>query len=122
MSELTEQQIQNRVIKWANRKPYNGRVLGDYISHPPLGGRRGSKAGAMMRHSGAKKGYPDLIVDIPSGEYHGLRIEIKKLEGGRVSDEQELCMEILREQGYKAEVCCGYDAVINEIKDYLGIK
>lgn len=80
---------------------------------------------------GTKAGFPDLFVFVPKGGYHGLFIELKTPKGktadgktrraGEVSDNQEMMIELLSSQGYKAVVCYGYDEAVQAIKEYLGL-
>lgn len=72
MTELSEQQIQNKIIRDAKKIPYKGRTLSDYIVHVPNGGKRSKRVAAGLKHSGVKSGYPDLVIDIARNGYHGL--------------------------------------------------
>ena len=51
-----------------------------------------------------QKGYPDLFLAVPRGGYHGLYVELKS-NRGRLTDEQEMMLALLAEQGYKTAVC-----------------
>ena len=73
---------------------------------------------------------PDLIIDHPSGPYHGLRIEVKrtqdevfKKDGGLVSDkhiqEQAETLKEYTRLGYKAEFGCGFDHCKVIIDEYM---
>lgn len=53
---------------------------------------------------------------------HGLYIELKRRDGGRVSTEQTAWMDALARQGYKTALCHGWDAAREEIQRYLGGK
>lgn len=85
----------------------------------PNGGERNIIVAARMKKEGVRAGVPDLFLAVPSGECHGLFIEMKKPKGGRVSDAQKGCIGLLNETGYKAVVCNGCDAAIKEIMGYL---
>jgi hypothetical protein len=61
---------------------------------------------------------PDLFFPIPSGEYHGLFIEMKA-QGGRPTPDQKRWIAKLSAKGYRATVCVGADAAICEIRNYL---
>ncbi|OEH66781.1 MAG: hypothetical protein BAX61_13330 [Psychrobacter sp. B29-1] len=121
MTELSEQQIQNKIIRDAKKIPYKGRTLSDYIVHAANGGKRPKRTAAGLKHGGVRKGYPDLIIDIARNGYHGLRIELKDESGGVVSKEQKERLQMLSDEGYLAVIRSGYQAAFNEILDYMGI-
>ena len=122
MTELSEQQIQNKIIRDAREIPYKGRTLSDYIVHAANGGKRPKRTAAGLKHGGVRKGYPDLIIDIARNGYHGLRIELKTETGGVVSPEQNERLKMLNSEGYLAVVCKGFDEAIKTITDYMGGK
>ena len=79
------------------------------------------------------RGYPDLFIAEPRGEYHGAYIELKKAgtrifkkDGTLVADEhireQFDVLEQLRRKGYVAEFACGFDEAKRIIDEYLGGK
>jgi hypothetical protein len=82
-----------------------------------------------MKDEGVRKGVPDLCLPVPmwgrytdDGQidwYHGLFIEMKKEKGGTVSKEQKEWIELLKKQGYRVEVCKGYEAAVKVLEDYL---
>lgn len=127
--ELTEDQIQQTVINWSKRQKYKGRPLFDYIHHSPNGGKRVTKVGASgkryspeaakFKRMGVKAGYPDLIIDIARGAYHGLRIEIKRDKKSRATPAQKEYIQMLNEEGYLAIVTKGLDETLNAIMDYM---
>ena len=122
MTELSETQIQNKILRWAKRYPYKGNVLADYLVHVPNGEKRSKRVAAGLKHSGVKKGYPDLMMDIALNGYHGLRIELKTKAGGVVSPEQKERLKMLNSEGYLAVVCKGFDEAIKTITDYMSGK
>ena len=118
-----EDDIQKNIITWAKNVKYGDKTLADYLHHSPNGGLRSKTEGAKFKAMGTKAGYPDLILDIARQGYHGLRIELKRLEPkGRVSPEQKQRIAMLNEENYKAVVCFGYDEAVNTLKDYMSIK
>ena len=44
--------------------------------------------GAQMKAEGVKKGFPDIELSVPRRRFHGLYIELKRRESGRVSPEK----------------------------------
>ena len=119
MTELSEAQIQNKVIREAKNIPYKGRTIADYIVHVANGGKRSKRVAAGLKHNGVKRGYPDLVIDIARGGFHGLRIEIKKPDDGTVSPHQVERLQMLTDEGYRAVVTEGYQETMNEILNYL---
>jgi hypothetical protein len=124
----TEYQEQVAVIEWA-------RLMVDIGQEPRLMLLHGDSTGVRvpigcavkMKRAGAIKGWPDLLLAVPlvsgAGQYHccGLFIELKRCRGGVVSPEQKTTHNLLRNQGYRVEVCHGANEAIKTIKDYLGI-
>ncbi len=83
------------------------------------GGKRHIATAARMKKEGGKRGIPDIILLHPSGPYHGLAIELKKENGGKLSPEQKAWIENLNSEGYLAVVCRGSEEAIQTIKEYL---
>jgi hypothetical protein len=117
----TETAEQAALIHWASLVSCAGGVLSDFITHVPNEGKRGFKAQADFKKLGGSAGYPDLIIDIASGGFHGLRIEMKAPKGFKsaVSAAQEQWIKRLNDQGYKAMVCYGFDEAKEVIEHYL---
>jgi hypothetical protein len=97
----------------------------------PNGGKRGVATAARMVATGTRTGFPDvgLAVAQPfvaslATRYHGLFIELKRLAhlgkpAGRVDDAQKYWHEALRGQGYRVEVCYGWEHARDTIQAYL---
>jgi hypothetical protein len=95
----------------------------------PNGGQRHPAVGRKMKAEGVKRGVPDIFLPVPSwgrytneGKvdwYHGLFIEMKRRKRGSLSKYQKEWIEKLREQGYRVEVCKGWEEAIEVLKDYL---
>lgn len=116
-SESVEQQ---NLFRWAAvsaavRWPKEVRML----YHVPNEGKRSKANGARLKSEGLRAGVPDINLDVARGEYHGLRIEMKRRRGGRVSPEQAAWLEALREQGYAAIVAHGWEEAADAIEKYL---
>lgn len=97
-----------------------------YLVHVPNGGKRGMLEAARLKKQGVKAGYPDLLLDVARGGYHGLRIELKatRAELGRtpqVQPSQRAWIERLAGQGYRAVVCEGWEAARDELLFYLAL-
>lgn len=90
--------------------------------HVPNGGRRDKREAALMAAEGVRAGVPDIVLAAPSGQYHGLFIELKRRKGGKVSPAQMAWIDALNRRGYAAVVCHGFDEAIDTIKKYLDLK
>ena len=88
----------------------------------PNGGKRSKSEAARMKAAGVKPGVPDMFLPVAREGCHGLYIELKRRDGGRVSTEQTAWMDALARQGYKTALCHGWDAAREEIQRYLGGK
>ncbi len=88
-----------------------------------LNGMRASSIhqAVAAKKSGMKKGYPDLFLPVPTGVWPGLFIELKRKDGkaSDVSKEQRQWIDDLREQGYHAVVCYGWESAAQVIAEYL---
>ena len=70
--------------------------------------------------AGRYPGLDLLYAIVARGGKHGLYIEMKRREGGRVSDLQKEWIERLTAQGYECQVCHGFDEAIEVIERYYG--
>jgi REP element-mobilizing transposase RayT len=74
--------------------------------------------GIKAKKSGYKKGFPDLFIYEPRGEFNGLAIELK-VGKNRATKEQLWWRNELNERGYVAEICTGIDEALEVINRYL---
>ena len=114
----TEDQEQMTLFGWA------ARMTGRYpelalLYHIPNGGSRNAIEALNLKMQGVKAGVPDLCMPVARGGYHGLYIEMKRRKGGKISPEQESWLDALREQGYKAVICWGWEEAKNIMEEYL---
>lgn len=91
------------------------------LAHVPNGGWRKKSVAQKLKAEGVKPGYPDYLLDVPRQGFHGLRIELKRLDGGAEKHQRDW-ITALREQGYRAEVCRGWVEAWAVLCDYLGIR
>lgn len=87
--------------------------------HVPNEGKRSRATGGRMRAEGLKAGVPDICLPVPRGEFHGLYIELKRTQGGKVTENQAGWIADLQKQGYCAVVCEGWEAAAAVIEKYL---
>jgi hypothetical protein len=110
-SEANQQEI---VIKYL-RLAYP-----DALYCASAGGMRTSYLQAIkMKRTGYVKGFPDLFIYEPRGEFHGLAIEMKKEKGGTTSPEQKRWQDDLRNRGYCSYICKGNEEAIKVIDEYF---
>lgn len=84
----------------------------------PNGGRRDKKTGAMLREEGVRAGVSDLLLLVPSRDYHGLCIEMKTPRG-RLHPSQERWMEKVRKQGYRYSLCRSLEEFQTAVRVYF---
>lgn len=87
--------------------------------HVPNGGYRNPREARNLSEEGVVPGVPDILLPVPRGGYHGLFIELKRVKGGRVSEEQRAWLDRLNGLGYLARVCRGWLDARNVILKYL---
>ncbi len=108
---------QAALIQWAFFEA--GRLPGvDLLYAIPNGGSRDTREAANLKRQGVKAGVPDLFLPVARGGKHGLYIEMKRREGGRVSDLQKEWIQKLTAQGYECHVCFGFDEAVAAIENY----
>lgn len=86
--------------------------------HIPNGGQRAITTAKRLKAEGVKAGVPDICLPVPKGKYHGLFIEMK-VKGNKPTENQELWLAALKEQGYYTAVCFGLESAIDVILNYL---
>lgn len=87
-------------------------------AHTPNEGKRNPVTGNILKRMGMKKGFPDLFIYEPIGEYHGLAIEMKALNG-KPTMEQLTWLSDLKARGYAAYIAYGADQAIRIIEAYM---
>lgn len=93
--------LKDRVIKIANE------------------GKRSIIGGKRLKRIGLTKGIPDYFIFIPTFKYHGLFIEMKIKDSGKIDKNQEAWIEKLTSYGYCAKVAYGAADAIRIIESYL---
>lgn len=115
----TEEQEQIALFNWAAWMSKTKWPEIAMMYHVPNGGYRNKAEAGRFRAQGVKPGVPDIVLPVARSGYHGLYIELKRTEGGRVSEEQRAWMDRLTEQGYYTAVCRGWEEAKNVIEGYL---
>ncbi len=114
----TESVEQQRLFQWARAQHGKYPEL-NLLYHIPNEGKRSKANGRRLKAEGLKSGVPDLCLPVARCGCHGLYIELKRLKGGRVTDEQTGWMAALMQQGYMAAVCRGWETASVVILNYL---
>lgn len=121
-----EARMQEDVFNWA--KYYENRYEALKLLNASMNGVKlsSTKAGARAKRQGLKAGFPDIFLPVAKDGFHGLFIELKtpackqlKIAKGVLSNAQKECIEALKNQGYKVEVCYGAHEAIDIIKGYI---
>lgn len=90
------------------------------IRHYSIPNGRGSIGeNVRMNRMGQNAGVPDLCIPIPSGPHHSLYIELKRVQGGVVRNNQKEWLQWLNAHGHKAVVCRGFEAAKKAVQEYL---
>lgn len=113
-----ESQEQTWLMQWAKYASVQYPEI-DLLYHCPNGGSRNAIEAARLKAQGVKRGVPDLCLPVPRGDYHGLYIELKRQKNGVLSADQKQWIESLRKQGYRVEVCKGFQSAADVIEEYL---
>lgn len=84
----------------------------------PNGGRRDAVTGAKLKAEGVVAGVSDLLLLVPSGNHHGLCIEMKTPKG-RQSEAQRRWQQAVEEMGYKYALVRSTAQFMQEVDRYL---
>jgi hypothetical protein len=116
----TESSEQIAVFEWARLMENQYPELKG-LAHIPNGGARDKITGARLKREGVKPGFPDIVLLVARGQYHGLAVEMKRQQGGSLSQNQKTWLNRLNAQGYKAVACKGATETIKIITEYLNL-
>jgi VRR-NUC domain len=112
---MTEHDHQRIFVAWCRKNAIQVFAI-------PNGGHRSAATARRLKDEGVTPGVPDLFVPTAAGGYNGLFVEMK-IKSGRLAKRQEAMIGVLREQGYRVEVCYGHQQAKNATFEYLrGVK
>jgi hypothetical protein len=114
----TEHQEQVALMQWATLHATKYPDL-KWLYAVPNGARTSMSTAKKLKAEGLRKGYPDIGLDVARGGFYGLRIEMKRRKGGRVSPEQAEWMSRLRGQQYFCPVAEGWEQAAQFLEGYL---
>ena len=109
---MKEYQLQKAVCKYLDLKNvlYCGSMGGQYQIF--------KSQRIKSKQTGYKKGFPDIFIYEPRGDYHGLAIELK-VGYNKPTIEQLNWLQKLTDKGYLATTCKGIEESIAIINKYL---
>ncbi|ADU50156.1 VRR-NUC domain-containing protein [Thermaerobacter marianensis DSM 12885] len=108
----TEDEEQRVVVQWLQ-------LHGILFAHVPNGGYRRRVEAAIFRGLGVQPGVPDLLIFDPppaAPDRRGVALELKRRQGGRLTEPQRQWLEALRARGWYATVCRGADEAIETLE------
>jgi hypothetical protein len=114
----TEEQEQAAVIEWRDLMAVQFPALEDLI-HIPNGGLRSKSEAVRFKRLGVRPGVSDLFLPEPVGKYHGLWVEMKRQEGGKLSPAQKDWLDRMNRKGYLAVRANGAEEACDIIYKYL---
>lgn len=114
----TEAQEQETVFEWAMLMSRQFPEL-DLLFHVPNGALRDKVVAAQLKRQGVKPGVPDLILPVPRGGFHGLFIELKRKQGGRLTADQKDWIDRMNDKGYLAIRANGAEEACDFLYKYL---
>jgi hypothetical protein len=118
---LSEHHEQVAIFEWAKLNMAIYPQLENMFAIPN-GGQRSGRTGAMLKAEGVRSGVADMMLAYPSNGYHGLFIELKRRDGGKVSPQQQEWINRLNKAGYLAIVAYGAKEAVKVITDYLNMR
>lgn len=114
----SEAQEQKALFQWAEYSKRKYPAL-DLMYHIPNGGGRNPVEGRHLKEQGVKPGVPDICLPVPAHGRCALYIEMKRRQGGRLSEEQRGWIAALSRAGNLAVVCSGWEEARDVILQYL---
>ncbi len=96
-----EDSLQMACVRWFSLQYPDLAIL---LHHSPNGGKRNAAEAARFKAMGVRAGFPDLVLMIARGPYHGLMVELKTSKG-RQSEHQANYQRAVEAQGYQYVIC-----------------
>ncbi len=121
ISELpvpSESEEQQALFEWVEANTYKYPELKAFY-HIPNEGKRSKYEGAKLKREGLKEGVSDNCLPVKKCGFGSLYIELKKRQGGVVSDAQSDWIELMKEVGNAAFVCYGWEQARDRLVEYL---
>jgi len=115
----TESAEQKSVISWWAIMHRNFALPECILMACPAQAARTPQGGARIKAEGYRAGTPDLFRAASRRGCHGLFVEMKRRDGGTLSENQKQMLFELGAQGYAKAVACGASEAIKVISEYL---
>lgn len=116
----SETREQKALMAWARDASQKHPELA-FLAHVPNGEYRDWQTAKRLKALGVRPGFPDLLLLVPRGPYHGLAIELKRRSGGKLSEEQVAWHAALTSQGYCVMVANGAIEAKRQLLQYLAL-
>jgi hypothetical protein len=113
------------LFQWAQTVRWRGRPISEYLIHVPNGAYLGADAKTRaitmgkLKAMGVQPGVYDYLIPVPLLACPGLWVEMKRLRGGGVSDDQKAFKRRMIEMGWRCEVAKGWVVASRIIEDHL---
>ena len=113
-----EEHEQALYFRWLDYVTIDREPLRPHCYAVPNGGWRTLAQAGRFKAQGVTAGVADISIDVPAGNFHGLRIEMKRV-GNKPSGEQLIHIELRRRMGYQVVACQGFDEARRVTINYL---
>lgn len=114
----TEDEEQQALFEWAQYRKGRFPEL-ETLYHIPNEGKRSAQTGARLKSMGLCAGVPDICLPVARGGYASLYIELKRIKGGKLSENQKEWLQKLNKWGCLAVRCDGWEQAAKVIETYL---
>lgn len=106
------------IAQFRERYPVEGPLL---IHIPNGGSRKNAFEGWRLKQQGVRAGVSDLFLPVARGGFFGLWIEFKAAppNDAEPSDAQLEWLDLMRGQGYQADLCLGVGAALAVLEAYM---
>ena len=111
---MSEHEEQAKLFGWTRNHPKL-----PWMFAIPNGGLRNKATAVRMKSEGVKAGVWDIFLPVPSGQYHGLFIEMKWGKNTLTPAQKEFG-DYATQQGYCCKVAYSAEEAIEIIDEYLG--
>lgn len=110
-----EKEEQIKVVVWMDKR--------NLVYFGVMNQRRCGQAEMLsLKRQGLKPGVQDLIIPMARGKYHGMAVEMKRIVGGVMRENQRYWRDALTKQGWYAIVANGAAEAIIELERYLALQ
>lgn len=114
----SEHQEQSALIQWWGYQCKRFGIAEKLLYAIPNGGFRHPAIAGKLKAEGVRSGVPDLMLCAARAGHHGLYVEMKAIAKYPTPDQKDY-HELLREAGYRVEVCRGAAEAQSTITSYL---